>query len=144
MTAPSDAEAIVRSYFTLADARDPGVLDLFDDDVEFYFPRFGVGRGKAQLAVFVAGFRALVDEIKHRENGFLFTVSGDRVVVEGTTEGRISTARWSGGETPGGRFCSVFDLAGSRIVRMYIYLDPDYVAAHDPGFRWPAGRDTRW
>lgn len=35
------AEVIVRAYRALADARDPRVLDLVGDDVEFHCPRFG-------------------------------------------------------------------------------------------------------
>jgi len=36
-------EEIVREYFRRIDRADPSLADLFADDVEVYFPKFGVG-----------------------------------------------------------------------------------------------------
>jgi uncharacterized protein (TIGR02246 family) len=136
--------AVVRSYFALADAHDPAVLDLFHDDVEFYFPRFGVGYGKKALAAMIQGFRAGIDRLEHRREEFTLTVQHDRVVVEGTTEGSIGGTSWSGGRTRGGRFCSVFQIRAGLIARMYIYLDPDYLGQQDSTFRWAKGISQHW
>jgi hypothetical protein len=37
----------VRQYFVRADSGRSDVLDLFTDDVQIYFPKFGLARGKA-------------------------------------------------------------------------------------------------
>ena len=39
----------VRQYFIRGDAGRPDTLDLFTDDVQIYFPKFGVAHGKAAL-----------------------------------------------------------------------------------------------
>ena len=38
--------AVVKQYFVSADAGQASVLDLFTDDVQIYFPKFGIPRGK--------------------------------------------------------------------------------------------------
>ncbi len=50
--------------------------------------------------------------------------------------------QWKGGETPGGRFCNVFEFRDDRIARVHVYLDPDYLGEDEPRFRW--GHDRRW
>ena len=49
---------------------------------------------------------------------------------------------WSGGTTPGGRFCNVFRFRGDRVASLHIYLDPDYTSDDEPRFRW--GKQRRW
>lgn len=137
-------EQIVRAYFRLADSRDPGVRDLFADDVEFYFPRFGVTRGRDRLADFSSGYRRVVQQISHPQSELRPLVLGQTVVVEGTTVGQTATGTWRGGETPGGRFCSVFEVADERITRMYVYLDPDFASEHDLGFGWTQQPEDHW
>ena len=41
-----DKVAIAQQYFKKADQGSPEVLDLFDQDVELYFPKFGFRYGK--------------------------------------------------------------------------------------------------
>jgi hypothetical protein len=60
MTTDQRLEQAVRKYFALSAARDPRIGELIADDIEFCFPRFGVGRGKDQLAAFSAGFRSVI------------------------------------------------------------------------------------
>jgi hypothetical protein len=50
---------------------------------------------------------------------------------------------WKGGETPGGRFCNVFEFRGERIARVNVYLDPDYLGEDEARFRW-GRKDRRW
>jgi hypothetical protein len=38
--------AAVKQYFISADAGQPDVLDLFTDEVQIYFPKFGSRKGK--------------------------------------------------------------------------------------------------
>ena len=133
---------LVKEYFRRGDDRRADVFDLLDDDVEFFFPKHGLGRGKAEFARFGAVLGKAMD-IYHDQEALRFIESGGCVVVEGTTYGRDSAGRsWRGGDTPGGRFCSIFEIRGERITRHFIYTDPDYPSRHDDGFLW--GTDRRW
>ncbi len=134
--------AIVREYFRRSDARRPDVFDLLADDVEFYFPKHGVGRGKREFAEFGAVLGRALD-VYHDQDTLAFVESGDVVVVEGTTHGHGSSGqRWQGGETPGGRFCCIYEVRDGLIHRGFIYAYPDYLGEHEDGFLW--GSDRRW
>lgn len=63
----------------------------------------------------------------HHVADFDVVEQGDRVVVEGTTEGELVTGEtWDGRRTVPGRFCAVFDFRDGRISRMHVYFDPDF------------------
>ena len=84
-----------------------------------------------------------MSQFGHDLSTFTYVVTPDVVVVEGTTRGAdLEGGRWRGGETPGGRFCSVFAFRGPLISRMHIYLDPDYASRDEERFLW--GRDRVW
>jgi ketosteroid isomerase-like protein len=136
---------IAAEYFRRADAGQSDVLDLFTDDVEVFFPKFGVSRGKAAFGELASGLLATLQSLAHDQPGLAFISSGTTVVVEGTTRGvtRDGTA-WEGGKTPGGRFCSIFEFRGTLISRMYIYLDPDYGSADRARFLWPESASRHW
>ncbi|MBL7493337.1 nuclear transport factor 2 family protein [Frankia sp. AgB1.9] len=141
-TADSPNVAVVKEYFRRGDARSADVLDLFTEDVEFFFPKHGVGHGKAEFIAFAAGLRDSV-YVLHDQETMTFLENGSRVVVEGTTYGHDSEgSKWQGAVTPGGRFCSVFEIRDGLIARNYIYADPDYTSRHAEGFRW--GLDRQW
>lgn len=123
----------IRTYFRLVDARDPALLDLFSDDVRFYFPKFGVAVGKAAMAQFGERIGRELASLVHDIDGFVFTVDGDRIVVEGQEAGVTATGEsWPDGEISQGRFCNVFEFDGSLISRTYIYVDPDFTSADQP------------
>ena len=133
----------VKQYFIRGDAGRPDVLDLFTDDVQIFFPKFGVTHGKGGFGELAAGLMSSVSAIAHDLANFTYTVTRDTVVVEGTTRGTDREGvDWKGGETPGGRFCSVFKFRDGRIARMHIYLDPDYTSRDTERFLW--GRDRAW
>ncbi|MBK5263990.1 MAG: nuclear transport factor 2 family protein [Alphaproteobacteria bacterium] len=135
--------AAVKDYFRRGDAGRPDMLELFADDFQFYFPKFGIGRGKDDFMAFATGLVGSLNAIAHDIDAFSFIESGDKVVVEGTTHGEDNKgAQWQGGRTPGGRFCSVFQFEGALIARMHIYLDPDYTSRDEEHFLW--GKDRRW
>jgi len=120
-------------------------LDLFAEDVQIYFPVFGIRTGKPAFGNFVQGFLAKVDVIAHNLDDFRCVVAGNTVVVEGTTRGSAHDGReWAGGHTPGGRFCSVFEIEHGLITRMHIYLDPDYTSQMAHGFAWDDQPDRGW
>jgi ketosteroid isomerase-like protein len=134
--------AIVRDYFRFADTGDPKLMDLFHEDAIFYFPKFGVARGRTSILEMVKGFAGVLDWIRHDYASLVFTPSGDRIAVEGMSEGKMVGGTWKGGTTPGGRFCNVFEFRGERIARLHVYLDPDYLGEDNARFR--RGRERRW
>lgn len=133
--------AIAREYFRLLDSGDPKLMDLFHEDATFYFPKFGVGLGRASILEMVKGFSGVLEWIRHDSASLVFIPSADRIAVEGVSAGRMTGGAWKGGETSGGRFCNVFEFRGDRIVRLHVYLDPDYLGEDAPRFRW--GRENR-
>jgi hypothetical protein len=126
-----------RAYFSELDSgRIPG--ELFAPDFEFYFPKFGVGQGFEELGEFAFGLMAAGLKVTHHRDRLKYLTSGSQVVVEGTTYGddRVGQS-WNGGETPGGRFCSVFDFNDAGLIqRMYVYMDPDYTSVDRDRMRW--------
>ena len=51
-----DKIAIAREYFIRADQGRANVLELFHEDAEFYFPKFGFGFGRESIFEMVKGF----------------------------------------------------------------------------------------
>ena len=134
--------AIAREYFIRADQGRPDVLDLFQADAEFYFPKFGFGFGRESLFELVKGFGDSLEFIRHDYDGLNFIPSGDSLVVEGTSKGKLIGKTWEGGLTPGGRFCNVFKFRDGLISSIHVYLDPDYTSEDEARFRW--GKDRSW
>lgn len=119
----------LRTYFRRVDAADPALMDLFTDDVEFFFPKFGAARGKAAIAAFGQRMAAHLAEIGHDIEGLNFIVAGDRIAVEGREWGVTHAGRrWPDGVVSQGRFCGVFEFAGAFISRISIYVDPDFAS----------------
>jgi len=138
---PSDQDKIehIKEYFRRVDTGRADIVDLFCDDATFYFPKFGIGHGPSAILEMAAGFAGVIESVEHDFDSFLYIVSNDHVAVEGTTKGRMNGKSWSAGDTPGGRFCNIFEFRGDRFSRVFVYLDPDYVGEDTPRFRW--GRD---
>jgi ketosteroid isomerase-like protein len=132
--------AIVREYFQFADKGDPKVLELFHEDATFYFPKFGIGRGRTSILDAMKGFEGVMEWILHDYDSLVFIPNGDRIAVEGTSEGRMVRGAWKAAQTPGGRFCNVFEFRGDRIARLHVYLDPDYLGEDDARFYWGRGK----
>lgn len=121
----------VITYFEKVDAGDSSYLDLFTEDVKFFFPKFGNSQGKDSLVAFEQRIDALMGSIWHDISNFNFIISGNTVVVEGTEGGTMKDGTvWPDNAVSQGRFCSVFEFTGSLISRMYIYVDPDF-SSHD-------------
>jgi ketosteroid isomerase-like protein len=144
MGSSTDADRIdvVRRYFRLADQGRPEVLDLLHEDVELYFPKFGLAVGRAELFAIVKGFEGALEFLQHDYDAMNIIPAGEYVVVEGTSRGKMLGRTWAGGKTPGSRFCNVFRFRDDRIASLHIYLDPDYTGEDEPRFRW--GKDRRW
>src|SRR5487761_76964 len=133
---------VAKEYFRRGDAKRADIVDLFTDDVEFHFPKFGIKRGKNARFEIIAGFAGELAWIRHDFEKYNYIAAGRQLAVEGTTEGAMLNGKtWSGGRTPGGRFCSIFEFRDGLICRLYLYLDPDYTAEDEARFRW--SRDGR-
>ncbi|HLY73933.1 MAG TPA: nuclear transport factor 2 family protein [Planctomycetota bacterium] len=141
-TSDQNKIAAAREYFMRADQGRPDLLDLFHEDAEIYFPKFGFGSGRLSFLDMVKGFTGVLESIQHDYDGLKFLPSGDHLVVEGTSRGKKSGKSWAGGKTPGGRFCNVFQFRDGRIASLHIYLDPDYTGDDEARFRW--GKNRRW
>ena len=133
--------AMAREYFMRADRGRPDILELFHEDAEVYFPKFGFGFGRNSFLEMVKGFEGALEYIQHDYDRLTFIPSAD-YLVEGTSQGRMSGKSWAGGKTPGGRFCNVFKFRDGRISSLHIYLDPDYTGEDEARFRW--GKDRQW
>ena len=133
--------ATTREYFIRADQGRPDLLELFHEDAEIYFPRFGRGFGCESFFEMVKGFEGSLEYIRHDYDTLNFMPSGDFVAVEGTSKGRLAGKSWAGGDTPGGRFCNVFKFRDGLISSVHIYLDPDYTGDDEARFRWGKNRD---
>ncbi|WP_026317668.1 nuclear transport factor 2 family protein [Algicola sagamiensis] len=118
---------LVIQYFKKVDAGDPSYLDLFEEDVDFFFPKFGQVKGKNALVAFGNRIGRSLKSIWHDIDGFQITTAGNKVIVEGQEGGVMSDGTsWPDNNVSTGRFCSVFEFKGERISRMYVYVDPDF------------------
>lgn len=133
--------ALTKEYFIRGDAKRPDLLELFHPDFQLYFPKFGIGRGPEAFLQMVSGFAGELESIEHDFTHYNFIATGPTVVVEGTTRGMMNGQSWAAGETPGGRFCNVFEFRDGLIARIHVYLDPDYLGEDEARFRW--GREGR-
>jgi ketosteroid isomerase-like protein len=137
-----DKISIAKEYFVRADQGRPDILELFHEDAEIYFPKFGFGFGRHSFFELVQGFEGSLEYIRHDSESLTFIPSGDYLVVEGTSHGKMSGKSWAGGQTPGGRFCNLFKFRDGRISILHVYLDPDYTGEDQARFRW--GKNRHW
>lgn len=122
-----------KAYFRKVDARefDSGYYNLFTEDVELYFPKFGYSKGKEGIKQFGVAMSDFLQGLTHDIENFNYVVSNNTVVVEGTEKGvTIDGKSWPDNVTAFGKFCNVFEFEGDLIKRIHIYVDPD-VASED-------------
>ena len=101
-----DKIAIVREYFIRADQGRPDILELFHDDAEIYFPKFGFGSGRQSFFEMVKGFEGSLEYIRHDYDSFTFIPSGDYVVVQGTSHGKSRVNPVPVARLPAGAFAT--------------------------------------
>jgi ketosteroid isomerase-like protein len=108
------------------------LLDLFADDAQVYFPKWGVANGKAEIVTLLTEFGPTLKSIKHDYDHFVWTTSGEgRIAVEGTSSGEHVDGPWVGA-----RWCDVFEIKGGKIQRAFVYLDPDYAGKDTARYPW--------
>lgn len=134
---------LVKDYFRLVDAGDAALLDLYTDDVELYFPKFGVTRGIGGMRDFAKRMGAIVSTLEHDIDGLEIVSSGDRVVVEGREWGTTADGTpWPDGRISTGRFCNMFTFRGDLISSVHIYTDPDFASTHSDAVAALFGRSA--
>jgi len=119
----------VRDYFRFADTQDGRWFDLFTDDAELTFPKFGTVKGKDGLLRFVQKMGMIVRKLEHDIDSLSFVEAGDTMVVEGGESGELADGtRFPDGTVSRGRFCSVYSFEGALIRSLRIYTDPDFAS----------------
>ena len=122
--------------------RGEAFFDLFADDAQVYFPKWGLATGRAEYEKLFMDLGTILTAITHDYAYFNYVVQGDMVVVEGTSFGTTaSNAQWRAGVTHAGRWCDVFEIRDFLIQRVFIYLDPDYAGEDTARYPWLAQRE---
>lgn len=125
------------NYFRMVDAADPAVLDLFTENAQMFFPKFGFATGKGQIGAFAQGLGRGISAIEHDIAGFTVLSSGNYVVIEGAVKGTTASGvAFPDGVSTFGLFCNVFEFEGEHIKRVHIYEDPDFAGTHTDGVAW--------
>src|SRR5688572_13613737 len=128
---------VATDYFRKVDSGDPTIVDIMTDGVEVYFPKFGVGRGKAAFVEVAQGLMRSLQSIQHDLDRMRFHVAGHHIIVEGFESGVMADGTpWPVEERSEGRFANVFEFEGNRIKRLYVYVDPDLASTHRERFLW--------
>ena len=120
------------------------ILDLFAEDAQVYFPKWGVANGKAAIGECFGAVGGKLKSIRHDYANFNWVMSGtDTFVCEGTSFGEHEDGAWRAGVTHAGRWCDVFEVRDFLIQRCFIYLDPDYAGKDTERYPWLSedGRD---
>jgi hypothetical protein len=121
------------------------ILDLFADDAQVFFPKWGLANGKDQIGQLFTDFGGGIKHILHDYAAFNWIMTGtDVFAVEGTSAGEHKEGPWRAGVTHAGRWCDVFEVRDFLIQRCFIYLDPDYAGRDTSRYPWLSanGRDA--
>lgn len=130
-------EDVTRQYFRRADAGDPTIIDLFTDDAQMFYPKFGYAHGKKQIGAFARGLGRGVASLRHELDGFVVVSAGNYVVIEGAEHGTTTTGvDFPDAKSSFGLFCNVFEFEGLLIKRVHVYVDPDFANSHAQGVEW--------
>ena len=128
---------IATEYFRRVDNGDPTLIDLMADDLQLYFPMFGVGYGKEDVRAAAGGLMTEISAIAHDFEHMNFIPSGDYLVVEGFAGGTTKDGKvWPDPQRSDGLFCNVFVFDGLLIKRLHIYEDPDLTSRDSARFHW--------
>jgi hypothetical protein len=113
------------------------ILDLFADDAQVYFPKWGIATGKDQIGSLFGDVGGTIKAIQHDYATFNWVMTGtDMFACEGTSHGDHRDGEWRAGVTHAGRWCDVFEVRDFLIQRCFIYLDPDYAGLDTDRYPW--------
>lgn len=101
-------------------------FDLFTEDVELYYPKFGYATGIEGITSFGQQVRKLVTDLHFEMDKFTYIINEQYIIVEGAEKGVTQNGiEFPDGIVSHGKFCTVFEFANNRIKRMHSYVDPD-------------------
>ncbi|MEN3281522.1 MAG: hypothetical protein V7607_2662 [Solirubrobacteraceae bacterium] len=121
------------------------ILDLFAEDAQVYFGKWGLANGKEQIGQLFGDVGGTLESIRHEYADFNWIMSGtDLFACEGRSFGAHQDGEWRAGVTHAGRWCDVFEVRDFLIQRCFIYLDPDYAGKDTDRYPWLSadGRDA--
>src|SRR5437762_1640530 len=82
------------------------ILDLFAEDAQVFFPKWGLATGQKQIGQLFTDFGGLIVHILHDYATFNWVMTGtDTFAVEGTSAGQHTSGPWRAGVSHGGRWC---------------------------------------
>ncbi len=119
------------------------ILDLFADDAQVMFPKWGVATGKEEIGRLFGDVGGTLKSILHHYSEFNWIMTGtDVFACEGTSHGEHAGGPWRAGvpEWGAGRWCDVFEVRDFLIQRCFIYLDPDYAGGDADRYPWLENR----
>jgi hypothetical protein len=119
------------------------ILELFADDAQVYFPKWGLATGKDEIGRLFGDIGGTIKSISHHYSHFNWIFSSSDVLVcEGTSHGEHKDGPWRAGvpEWGAGRWCDVFEIRDWKIQRCFIYLDPDYAGQDTARYPWIASQ----
>jgi hypothetical protein len=115
------------------------VIDLFAEDAQVYFPKWGLANGKEEIGRLFTKVGGTIESLVRDYATFNYVFSGsDVMVVEGTSYGEHQAGTWPAAlpNWGAGRLCDVFEIRDFKIQRCFIYLDPDYAGADTERYPW--------
>lgn len=116
------------------------ILDLFADDAQVMFPKWGLATGKEAIGSLFGDVGGTLKGIRHDYASFNWMMTGtDMFACEGTSSGEHRDGPWRAGISHAGRWCDVFEVRDFLIQRCFIYLDPDYAGKDSERYPWLAG-----
>ncbi|WP_313386558.1 nuclear transport factor 2 family protein [Chishuiella sp.] len=122
----------VQSYYKFINegcANSEKYYQLFSDDVEIFYPKFGFGKGREGLQKFGQKIIQLIDYLEFDLEKFNYIENKEFVIVEGHEKGITNTGiKFPNNTDSFGKFCSVFQLENNKIKRMHCYVDPDFAS----------------
>lgn len=121
----------VKTYFKKVDDGqfDEEYFNLYTEDVELYYPKFGFEKGKDGIRNFGKTIGVHLQNLTHDINNFNYIISDNIIVVEGTEKGITKSGKeWPDYKISYGKFCNVFEFEGEFIKRVHIYVDPDFTS----------------
>lgn len=121
----------IETYFKKIDSGifDDEYFDLYTEDVEMYYPKFGFEKGKQGIKNFGTVIGKHLEKLTHDIQNFRYTFSDTVIVVEGNEKGVTRSGKeWPDNHTSFGKFCNVFEFDGELIKRVHIYVDPDFTS----------------
>ncbi|QBA21511.1 nuclear transport factor 2 family protein [Chryseobacterium indologenes] len=121
----------VKTYFKKVDKGqfDEEYFNLYTDDVEIYYPKFGFEKGKNGITNFAKVMGAHLQSLSHDIDNFKYVISDHSIVVEGTERGITRSGKeWPDHKISYGKFCNVFEFEDEFIKRVHVYVDPDFTS----------------